>query len=44
MNKTPILTIGELEMITVEEREAIRRAFYLDRKSKKREPRERRNE
>src|SRR2546430_17474669 len=34
------LAIGELEMITVEEREAIRRAYYLDRKSKRQIARE----
>jgi hypothetical protein len=36
----PILAIGELEMITVEEREAIRRAYYLDKKSKRQIARE----
>jgi len=34
------LAIGELEMITVQEREAIRRAYYLDRKSKRQIARE----
>jgi transposase len=34
------LAIGELEMITVEEREAIRRAYYLDHKSKRQIARE----
>src|SRR5438874_11824227 len=34
------LAIGELEMITVEEREAIRRAYYLEGKSKRQIARE----
>src|SRR5260370_279426 len=40
VSKTPILAIGELEMITVEDREAIRRAYYLNRKSKRQIARE----
>ncbi len=40
VSTTSTLAIGELEMITVEEREAIRRAYYLDRKSKRQIARE----
>src|SRR5437660_12199463 len=36
----PTLALGELEMITVEEREAIRRAYYLEGKSKRQIARE----
>jgi hypothetical protein len=32
---TLTLAIGELEMITVEEHESIRRAYYLEGKSKR---------
>src|SRR5579871_4310845 len=40
--KTPLtLAIGDLDMITVEEHEAIRRAYYVERKSKRQIARER---
>src|SRR5712692_1824165 len=40
VSSPPTLAIGELEMITVEEREAIRRAYYLEGKSKRQIARE----
>jgi hypothetical protein len=40
VSTTSTKALGELEMITVEEREAIRRAYYLDKKSKRQIARE----
>src|SRR5713101_3401865 len=40
VSSPPTLAIGELEMITVEERETIRRAYYLEGKSKRQIARE----
>ena len=40
VSSPPTLAIGELEMITMEEREAIRRAYYLEGKSKRQIARE----
>src|SRR5438552_12413810 len=40
VNTTLTLVIGELEMITVEEHESIRRAYYLEGKSKRQIARE----
>lgn len=40
VNWTSTLALGELEMITVEERETIRRAYYLEGKSKRQIARE----
>jgi hypothetical protein len=40
VNQALTLAIGELEMITVEEHESIRRAYYLEGKSKRQIARE----